>query len=154
MIESQVSFVLYFEEFSPSCSSSGYTPICFISELLASLILFFCVFLCAVPATLIQDNVCFNPKKGSFKIKQEGALAILRVDYRPSLPNGEKKELVLSNSADGYVVPEYTTSDNIHFDFRFDSNPYPVSPGEEFFLHEKEGSSEKICVTVYGYYAE
>ena len=154
MIESQVSFVLYFEEFSPSCSSSGYTPICFISELLASLILFFCVFLCAVPATLIQDNVCFNPKKGSFKIKQEGALAILRVDYRPSLPNGEKKELVLSNSADGYVVPEYTTSDNIHFDFRFDSNPYPVTAGQKFYLHEKGWSSQEICVTVYGYYAE
>ena len=154
MIESQVSFVLYFEEFSPSYSSSGYTPICFISELLASLILFFCVFLCAVPATLIQDNVCFNPKKGPFKIKQEGALVILRVDYKPSLPNGEKKELVLSNSADGYVVPEYTTSDNIHFDFRFDSKPYPVTAGQTFYLHEKGGSSQEICVTVYGYYAE
>ena len=153
MIESQVSFVLYFEEFSPSCSSSGYTPICFISELLASLILFFCVFLCAVPATLIQDNVCINPNKGPFKIKQKGELVILRVDYKPSLPNGEKKELVLSNS-DGYVVPEYTTSDNIHFDFRFDSQPYPVTAGQTFYLQEKGGSSEQIRVTVYGYYAE
>ena len=153
MIESQVSFVLYFEEFSPSCSSSAYTPICFISELLASLILFFCVFLCAVPATLIQDNVWINPKKGPFKIKQKGELVILRVDYKPSLPNGEKKELVLSNS-DGYVVPEYTTSDNIHFDFRFDSKPYLVTAGQTFYLHEKRGSSQEICVTVYGYYAE
>ena len=112
------------------------------------------MFLCAVPATLIQDNVCFNPKKGPFKIKQEGALVILRVDYKPSLPDGEKKELVLSNSADGYVVPEYTTSDNIHFDFRFDSKPYPVTAGQTFYLHEKGGSSQEICVTVYGYYAE
>ncbi|XP_015778708.1 PREDICTED: uncharacterized protein LOC107356619 isoform X1 [Acropora digitifera] len=107
-----------------------------------------------IPATLIQDNVCFNSKKGPFKIKQEGALAILRVDYKPSLANGDKKELVLSNSADGYVVPEDTTSDNIHFDFRFDSKPYPVTAGQKFYLHEKGGSGQEICVTVYGYYAE
>jgi len=106
-----------------------------------------------IPATLIQDNVCFNPKKGPFKIKQEGELVILRVDYKPSLPDGEKKTLVLSNS-DGDVVPESTTSDNIHFDFRFDSKPYPVTAGQTFYLHEKGGSSEEICVTVYGYYAE
>ncbi|XP_074623369.1 uncharacterized protein LOC141881470 isoform X2 [Acropora palmata] len=106
-----------------------------------------------IPATLIQDNVCFNPKKGPFKIKQEGELVILRVDYKPSLPDGEKKTLVLSNS-DGDEVPESTTSDNIHFDFRFDSKPYPVTAGQTFYLHEKGGSSEEICVTVYGYYAE
>ena len=97
--------------------------------------------------------MCFNPEKGSFKIEQEGALVILRVDYKPSLPNGKKKKLVLKNS-DGFVVPEYTTSDNIHFDFRFDSNPYPVTAGQKFYLYDKEWFSGEICVTVYGYYAE
>ena len=154
MIESRVSFVLYFEEFSSSYSSSGYSYLLYFRPFSEFNSIFLCVFLCAVPATLIQDNVCFNPKKGSFKIKQEGALEILRVDYKPSLPDGEKKELVLTNSDDGYVVPQYTTSDNIHFDFRFDSKPYPVYPGQEFFLHEEGGSREEICVTVYGYYAE
>ena len=151
MIESRVSFLFFFN--FPSPTVAQVTRICFVSKLLASLIQFFCVFLCAVPATLIQDNVCFNPKKGPFKIKQEGELVILRVDYKPSLPDGEKKTLVLSNSDDD-VVPEYTTSDNIHFDFRFDSKPYPVTAGQTFYLHEKGGSSEEICVTVYGYYAE
>ena len=54
-----------------------------------------------------------------FKIKEKGKLVILWVDYRSSLPAGKTKDLKLvSNNCE--VTPEYTTSDNIHFDFRFD----------------------------------
>ena len=111
---------------------------------------------CAVPATPIDDNVCFGSKGkeyGSFIIKEKGELVILRVDYKPSLPAGKTKDLKLVNKK-GEVNPDYTTSDNIHFDFRFDSKPYPVSPGQKFGITEKSGSGEETCVSVYGYFSE
>ena len=131
------------------------TPICFISELLASLIILF-LFLCAVPATEIARDVCFGSKdnpSGSFKIKQAGGLVTLRVDYEPSLPVGETKDLKLDDEK-GPVTPEYTTSDNIHFDFRFDYDPLEVTVDQEFLLFEDSGSGEEICVSVWGYYSD
>ena len=76
----------------------------------------------------------------------------MRVDYAPSLPAGETKVLKLADES-GQVNPEYTTSDNIHFDFRFDNKPLEVSAGQKFILYEESGSGVGFCVNVYGYYA-
>ena len=88
----RVSFLFFFEELSYSYSSSGYSYLLY-SELLASLILL-SLFLCAVPSTEIDRNVCFGSEDdpdGSFEIKQAGELLILRVDYEPKLPDGRPK---------------------------------------------------------------
>ncbi|XP_068756192.1 uncharacterized protein [Montipora capricornis] len=109
-----------------------------------------------IPATEIARDVCFGSKdnpSGSFKIKQAGGLVTLRVDYEPSLPVGETKDLKLDDEK-GPVTPEYTTSDNIHFDFRFDYDPLEVTVDQEFLLSEDSGSGEEICVSVWGYYSD
>ena len=102
--------------------------------------------------------MCFGSKDnpfGSFEIKRLGRLSILRVDYEPPLPAGETKDLKLADQNDDPVTPEGTTSDNVHFDFRFDSKPYGVEPGQTFSISEieKSGSGKKICVSVWGYYS-
>ena len=104
---------------------------------------------------MIASNLCFGSDYdpvGSFQILEAGELETLRVDYKPSLPDGEAKVLKLADK-NGQVNPEYTTSDNIHFDFRFDKYPLKVSVGQIFSLSEESGSGEALCVTVYGYYA-
>ena len=104
---------------------------------------------------MIANNLCFgsdDDSLGSFQILEEGGLATLRVDYKPSLPVGETKVLKLADE-NGPVEPKYTTSDNIHFDFRFDNDPLEVSVGQIFSLSEESGSGEALCVSVYGYYA-
>ena len=78
----------------------------------------------------------------------------MRVDYAPSLQPGETKVLKLIDEGRQVVIdPEYTTSDNIHFDFRFDNDPLKVSVGQIFSLYEESGSGVAFCVSVYGYYA-
>ena len=74
------------------------------------------------------------------------------MDYAPSLPAGETKVLKLANESGRKVIPERTTSDNIHFDFRFDNKPLTVSAGQKFSLYEESGSGVRFCVSVYGYY--
>ena len=104
---------------------------------------------------MIASNLCFGSDDdplGSFQILKAGGLKTLRVDYEPSLPDGEAKVLKLADK-NGQVNPEYTTSDNIHFDFRFDKNPLEVSVGQIFSLSEESVSGEALCVSVYGYYA-
>ncbi|XP_068750272.1 uncharacterized protein [Montipora capricornis] len=108
-----------------------------------------------IPATEIDRNVCFGSKDdpdGSFEIKQAGKLLILRVDYVPTLSDGETKDLKLADE-NGPVTTEDTTSDNIHFDFRFFEAPLEVSVGDKFTLSEESGSGEEFCVSVWGYYA-
>ena len=73
------------------------------------------------------------------------------MDYQPRLPTGTKKFLTLSDQGHRVVYPEKITSDNIHFDFRFDNHPLPVSVGQTFYLSERSGAS--LCVDVWGYYA-
>ena len=114
------------------------------------------LFLCAGPATEIARNLCFGSNSypfGSFQILQAGGLQILRVDYAPSLQPGETKVLKLIDGGRQFINPEYTTSDNIHFDFRFDNDPLKVSVGQIFSLYEESGSGVAFCVSLYGYYA-
>ena len=73
------------------------------------------------------------------------------MDYQPRFPYGNTKVLTLSNQGHSRVYPEKTTSDNIHFDFRFDNHPLPVSARQTFYL--SEGSGASVCVDVWGYYA-
>ena len=74
------------------------------------------------------------------------------MDYKPSLSAYKTKVLKLANESGRKVIPERTTSDNIHFDFRFDNKPLTVSAGQKFSLYEESGSGVRFCVSVYGYY--
>ena len=99
--------------------------------------------------------MCFNSRNnplGSFRILQAGRLVILRVDYAPSLPAGKTKFLQLYDENMRRVYPEDATSDNIHFDFRFDNNPLEVSENQIFHLYEGHAAFLPFCVDVYGYY--
>ena len=74
--------------------------------------------------------------------------------YNTPFPAGDTKDLKLADQNDDPVTPEFTTSDNIHFDFRFDSKPYGVEPGQTFSISaEKSGCGNEICVSVWGYYS-
>ena len=77
------------------------------------------------------------------------------MDFKPPFPAGETRDLELADENGDPVTPESTTSDNIHFDFRFDTYPYKVSAGQKFRVSRWTWfGGPEICLNVYGYYSD